>query len=207
MSRSKIAGTVAVAALVAALGLGANVAPAGEHGRGHGASHGMMHGGGHGMMPRFGEMDTDGDGTISRDEMRAARAARFAGMDDDGDGKVTRDEIVAHMQARMAERFGRMADRMIRHQDADGDGAIAEGEFGRVDRMEMMFDRVDRDGDGSVSTDEAKSLRAMHAQRRGHGRHGSGEGHDKRHGHGHGKDHGKGHGHGSGWDDDDKDDE
>lgn len=133
--------------------------------QGGGMMQGMGMGGG--MMPRFEEMDADGDGKVSREELQAWRAARFAAMDADGDGKLTRDEIVAFHQAQAAERFGRMADRMIGHQDADGDGAIGPTEFGRVDRMGMMFDRIDRDGDGSVDADEIAAMRERHDARRG----------------------------------------
>jgi len=168
---------------------------------------GRMGGFDHGrMLERF---DSDGDGSVSRDEMRAHRAERFSGFDGDGDGSVTRDEIVGAMQARMAERFGRMADRMIALQDADGDGTIASHQFGRIDRMEMMFQRLDHDGDGKISADEAEKAerhgRGMDDGRsagHGHGYHARGGA--ERGGHGYG--HGHGHGHGN-WNGDDRRDD
>ncbi len=42
---------------------------------------------------RFNELDTDGSGSISRDEFAAGHSATFARKDADGDGRLTRDEI------------------------------------------------------------------------------------------------------------------
>lgn len=187
--------------LGACLGSGAGVALAQGMGHGMGPGGGMptgmmgmddMGGFGHGRMLE--RLDGDGDGSVSRDEMQAHRAGRFAGFDGDGDGRVTRDEIAAAMQARMAERFGRMADRMVALQDADGDGAISAQEFGRADRMEMMFLRLDQDGDGTISAKEAEKVRGrgMDDDDRGRGYH---HGYHARHG---------GYGHGT-WDDDGRD--
>lgn len=83
---------------------------------------------GHGMgqnRPTFEEMDTDGDGQISKEEMEAGRKDRFAEMDADGDGLVSKDELIAHMSAKMAERVDEMFERL----DTDGDGFLSQEEL------------------------------------------------------------------------------
>ncbi len=69
--------------------------------------------------------DADRDGRLSQAEFVEARTSRLAAMDANGDGSVTREEMRAAMQARMAER----ASQRFAKLDADGDGAISRAEF------------------------------------------------------------------------------
>ncbi|MBB5014678.1 EF-hand domain-containing protein [Rehaibacterium terrae] len=77
------------------------------------------------LAARSAEIDADGDGYISFEELRAWREAqreqrmreRFARLDTDGDGRVS----VAEFEARHRERVARM--------DADGDGIVTREEF------------------------------------------------------------------------------
>jgi Ca2+-binding EF-hand superfamily protein len=68
----------------------------------------------------FEEMDLNGDGAVTLEEMEGARAARFAEADANGDGALDRDELLAAG----AERMARGIDRMLERADADGDGAV-----------------------------------------------------------------------------------
>ncbi len=121
-----------------------------------------------GIAQRFSRMDTDGDGTVSRMERRLSkRTARFAAMDANGDGVVTLPEMETALQQRVRDRFARI--------DADGNGAITleevqnrvrsrqrRGPMSLQDldaRVMRMFDRTDRNRDGVISPDEARSLR------------------------------------------------
>lgn len=130
----------------------------------------------------FSDLDLDGDGALTLEEMQNARQGRFARADADGDGLVTRDELIAQAMTRA----GQGVDRMIERADADGDGALsaAELEAMRDDRrsagMERLFGRVDADGDGSVTEAEFDAAMARmearrdqrggdHGERRGHG--------------------------------------
>ena len=61
----------------------------------------------------FAQVDTDGDGKITPEELQAHSAARFAQADTDGDGTLSVEEMVARMEARQAERLQRGAERMI----------------------------------------------------------------------------------------------
>lgn len=128
----------------------------------------------------FSELDLDGDGALTLQEMQGAAEGRFARADADGDGLVTRDELLAQATAQAEARI----DRMLERADSDGDGAISAAEIDamrearRVARMERMFERVDADGDGTVTEAEFEAMVARMGERRGD--------HGDRRGHGHG---------------------
>lgn len=107
----------------------------------------------------FARMDADGDGVVTRAEMRTARRAVFDRIDRDGDGALSPAEIVAARErarrlAQMAEAgAGNRLDRM----DGDGDGTITLAEF---DGRMPVFDLLDGDGDGALSRAELERARA-----------------------------------------------
>ncbi|WP_239520754.1 calcium-binding protein [Pseudooceanicola aestuarii] len=134
-----------------------------------GAAGAMAHPrGGDRMGPeaRFEQMDTNGDGKVTQDEIRARAADRFAKADADGDGFLSADEMVAGMKAReeerakareaaKAERMDKMASRMIARLDADDDGKVSAAELeAGPDRTTRMFERLDKDKDGAISAEE-----------------------------------------------------
>ena len=86
--------------------------------------------------------DADGDQRLSRAEVVDARIQRLAAADADRDGSVTRDEMRAAGQARRAERAAARFARL----DADDDGAISQAEFDarREHRAEARGDRGPR---------------------------------------------------------------
>jgi hypothetical protein len=99
-------GTLAVAgaALLAA------TAYAGEgKGRGHG---------GH-----WDKMDVNGDGEITADEMNGKSAEFLAAADTDGNGAVSKDEMKAFHEAKRAEH------RAKRNPDKNGDGLVDKTEY------------------------------------------------------------------------------
>ena len=93
----------------------------------------------------------------------------FSQMDQDGDGLITRDELIAAGHAR----HGAMIDRMLEQADADGDGALSLSEVEamqtdrRAARMGRMFDRLDTDGDGQISAQEFEAAREGKGRGRG----------------------------------------
>jgi Ca2+-binding EF-hand superfamily protein len=145
--------------------------------------------------------DADGDGRISQAEFVARRVQRLSAADADRDGSVTRDEMRAAGQARRAERAITRFDRL----DADKDGAISRAEFtsavstrgehsthrrghgwrrmhadarsGQTERGaiaiadvqargEQAFARLDADHDGFVTRDERRvGMRQAHERR------------------------------------------
>jgi hypothetical protein len=112
-------------------------------------------GGPMGMGPHmdFAEIDANGDGKITQDELDAMKAKHFAEADANSDGKVTADEIQTQMAARMAERMARGARMMIAFADDNGDGALSADEMAAGPEGGMLM-RLDKDGDGAVSQDE-----------------------------------------------------
>lgn len=149
--------------------------------------------------------DVDGDQRLSRAEFVDRRIERLTAADADRDGSVTRDEMRAATRARRADRADSRFDRL----DADDDGVISKAEFdarrehragdragrgprrghggharhaGRERRMETRgpvviaeartkaetaFSRLDVDGDGYVTAGERQAARAgMREQRR-----------------------------------------
>ena len=127
--------------------------------------------GGYGERPSFEEVDSNGDGKITQDEMQARAAARCGAADSHGDGAISRDEMMSRAMARVETRVDRMMDRM----DADDDGKISQAEMQQMrgKHMGRMIKRMDTDGDGSLSKDEfGKGHRKGHhgMKGKGHGR-------------------------------------
>ena len=104
----------------------------------------------------FAELDTNGDGRVTREEAASHRGAMFTDADTDGDGAVSEAEFIEAGKKRIEERLKRHFARL----DDDSDGAITEDEFGG--RRGKFFDRMDADGDGVVTLDEAKAARKRH---------------------------------------------
>lgn len=113
-----------------------------------------------GPRMNFEQIDTNGDGKLSKEELQAAAPeGRFVASDANSDGKITREEAVAAATAKAGERF----DKMLERFDADKDGALTQDEIktGRKEaRMERMFERADADKDGFISKEEAEDMRS-----------------------------------------------
>lgn len=102
--------------------------------------------------------DTDGDGALSQDEMKAAMEKRMAERKAESDHK--------HDPARMEKRFGRM----FRALDENSDGKITMTEM--PDRNARMFEKVDTDKDGKISkaeSDAAREKRKEHRKKKNKG--------------------------------------
>jgi Ca2+-binding EF-hand superfamily protein len=109
-------------------------------------------------------LDTNGDGSISKDEMKVARERLFEKLDRNGDGVIDEKEIESARQAikdhaevaqaRLGNRWRRM--------DANGDGKVSAEEF--TSSM-PLFDLADRNGDGKLSADEIATVRKLVANR------------------------------------------
>jgi len=124
------------------------------------------------QRPAFSELDLDGDGTLTLEEMQSARGARFAQADTDGDGNLSRDELLAGA----AERMAIMIDRQMERFDDNEDGMLSANEMDdmrprRAD-PERMFSRVDADGDGVVSEAEFDEIASTMMRRGGGAGHG-----------------------------------
>lgn len=113
-----------------------------------------------------GPLDRNGDGAVSLEEFQAARASaaaeRFAELDADGDGLLTDEELATRRDGR---RFGPGPGR--RHGapgarlDADQDGSVSLAELQAVhpNVTAEQFAEFDGDGDGALSRAELEAAR------------------------------------------------
>ena len=117
--------------------------------------------------------DADRDGRISKDEFAKARRERFAMRDLDGDGSIGVDDRPPGARERLGRwRGDRDRDAQDAQDSKDGkDGKEAGKDTGErrpfslnrlLDRVGRQFDRLDKNGDGSI---DAKDLEPRAAER------------------------------------------
>lgn len=139
MQKLLIAAAVSVAALT---GVAAAQAPGG------------------GRMGMLEQADTNHDGTITRAEFDAARAAYFTQLDANHDGKLQASEQPHWGPPGGAPPAGGAPpgghDGM--RGDANGDGVVTRAEYDA--QSAHMFDRLDADHNGSISQAEIQAMRS-----------------------------------------------
>lgn len=122
----------------------------------------------------FEELDVDGSGEITAEDLTALRDNRFAELDTNGDGSISQEEFVAGAQARSDERAARMFERL----DRDGDGSLSRDVIENQRRGgggERMISRFDEDNSGGISAEEFEEARNMMQERRKGGDRGHGK--------------------------------
>lgn len=192
---------VLVLTTVAAALLG-SVAIADSHGMG--GKGGMRMAGGPQMAQlSFADLDTNGDGQLTLEELTARPADHFASADTNGDGALSADEMAAMMLAQMQDRVAAMAAQMVARLDANKDGLIQADEMKPMGQegagLERMFAIMDINGDGAVSADEFSLVTERLGQMRQRMGQRGGEGHEMRGEHGEDEHHRGGHGFFGGW--------
>ena len=111
----------------------------------------MGMGGGHGpSAAMWDHMDTNKDGTITKEEISKLQRDQIAKFDTNGDGKLSLGEFQGLWTDRMKERI-------VDHFQAidnNGDATVTLEEISRLTgRMTTMFDR---NGDGTITTEEMR---------------------------------------------------
>lgn len=118
----------------------------------------------HGMRGapfEFSDVDLNGDGQLSRDELEAHAKARFEAADTNGDGVLSADELAAQTSQERQERMVKRTERMIKKRDTNGDGVLSFDEMQPTgDRFERMMKHMDANGDGVITEDEINNARA-----------------------------------------------
>ncbi len=193
----RITRKTAIGLMMASAALMATVEVASARGfGGHGGPGGPGGPGGFAQMD-FADIDADGSGTITLEELQALGDARFAALDTDASGALDKAEITqmltegaekraANRAANgrtmpegrdgatpSAERLAWMADGMFLRMDADKDGLISAAEMQQpTERLERLIDRFDTDDDNAISEaefDAAKDKQRGRGQGRGRG--------------------------------------
>mgnify|MGYP003111620974 FL=1 len=109
------------------------------------------------MQERFGQIDANGDGQITVEELNAQAAARFAAVDADGNGALSPEEMTFGKQ-------GRRSARLLERFDTDKDGSLSAAELAAMDnepqeRAVKHFERMDADKSGDLSPEELQGRR------------------------------------------------
>jgi Ca2+-binding EF-hand superfamily protein len=111
----------------------------------------------------MGDLDTDGDGVLSTDEISKGgeRAQKILGADADGDGYVTEDELLADISKKTAGMNGmhppsasNIASHIMDKLDTNGDGVLSTDEINAGGKRSQNILEADTNGDGKVTMDE-----------------------------------------------------
>lgn len=144
----------------------------------------------HPMGPKidFKAIDTNGDGAISMDELKAWEAKQMEGLGSDANGALTEQDIVNFETAKAKARIEARVSAWFKAADVNGDGKVSAAEMMMAPRNVMadrMFEMADVNHDGKVTQAEFDAARAkmmermkMMREHRGH----EGRGHHKHHG-------------------------
>lgn len=116
--------------------------------------------------PSYSELDLNEDGQLTLEELRAQGTARFEAADTNADGELDAQELTVQAQARASSRVEQMIERM----DADGNGTLSAEEMTDRDsgrRGDRIFGRMDADDDGVVSEAEFEAAAERMRDHRG----------------------------------------
>jgi Ca2+-binding EF-hand superfamily protein len=115
--------------------------------------------------PSFEQLDTNGDGVITLEEIQAKAGDKFAESDTNGDGLLD----VAELTAAAERERSQMIERMMEKKDTNGDGMLSQEEMAPRN-PERLFERADTDGNGAISLEEWEAAKKnMRGPRGGHG--------------------------------------
>ena len=120
------------------------------------------------MLPIMKALDTDQDGSLSASEIANA-SKTLVQLDKNGDGIISNEEMRPDPSAMPGgiagggpgangQFAGAMMGKMFEKSDANGDGKLSGDEI--PERMRDKLKMVDKDGDGSVSKSEFAAMAA-----------------------------------------------
>lgn len=103
--------------------------------------------GGEGMFERA---DANNDGSVTREEVIAARDEQFAKFDRNSDGYIDSNDVPQRLAARRQQNGG--GEMLMGQFDANGDGKVSKEEF--VNVPTTIFDRADSDDNDVLDAKE-----------------------------------------------------
>jgi Ca2+-binding EF-hand superfamily protein len=115
----------------------------------------------------FARLDSDENGTLSKNEVRGRMAQNFETIDGNGDGAISVGELTsAREQAR--QKMKKKGEK-VKAADTDGNRAISIDEAADAGMTKLVenFAIVDIDGDGEISRQEMRELRKANKNRKG----------------------------------------
>ncbi len=131
------------------------------------AANGGLRGGAGPRGPAFDTLDLNGDGSVTQDELAQIGANRFAASDTDGSGTLSADELMAARDAALEARANRRLTQMMAQRDANNDGVLSLDEMQDDRRANRFLDRMDANNDGAVTAAEFEAAQAKMGARRG----------------------------------------
>ena len=108
--------------------------------------------------------DQNGDHQVSRDEVAAFARQRFAELDSDDSGYLDDADLGALDGHGRHRGLHMMGGRLFQRMDMDGDGRVTTEEA--VSAALTRHQKADQDGDGQISAEEHRQERREHHQKR-----------------------------------------
>ena len=127
----------------------------------------------HHSKPTFSELDLDGDGMITMENLADYQQQMFDAIDADNSGSLSKEEIENTINVRAMDHNTSMSSHMISSLDVDKDGVLSVTEFGSRHTSSKIFSSMDKNEDGSISAEEydSKKSRMNKHKRNRHGKH------------------------------------
>jgi Ca2+-binding EF-hand superfamily protein len=113
----------------------------------------------------FEEADTNKDGTLDKEEAKAACSKNFDKMDADKDGTVSKAELNACGRGKNSKKAEAMHDKRSKEfagADKDSDGTLTKEEAKKLPRVSKNFDAIDVDKDGTLDREEIHQFMHEH---------------------------------------------